>query len=85
MGAGALLHGACRKIYGAGTDQKKGGRMWFTPRYGDHGIGGGWAAHMKIGFKRYEPAANDGRTEYHNESMLIAWFFDPGPGNSFAS
>jgi hypothetical protein len=86
MGAGAVLHGACSKLYGAGTQApKKNGRVWFTPRYGEHGIGGGWAAHMKIGFKRYEPKAEDGRTAYHNDSMLVAHFYDPGPGVSFAA
>ena len=86
MGAGAVLHAACSKLYGAGTQApKKNGRIWFTPRFGEHGIGGGWAAHMKIGFKRYEPMANDGRTAYHNDSMLVAHFYDPGPGKAFAS
>jgi hypothetical protein len=86
MGAGALMHGACNKLYGAGTQApKKNGRVWITPRYGEHGQGGGWAAHTKIGYKRYEPMAEDGRTEFHNDSMLIAHFYDPGPGVAFAS
>lgn len=86
MGARALLCAKSSKVYGAGTDAKKGGRIWFTPRYGDHGKGGGWAAHTKVGFKRYEPMSKVGGTvTYHNDATLVAWFYDPGPGVSFAS
>lgn len=85
LGAKAVLHAQTRKVYGAGSNAKKGGRFWITPRYGDHGKGGGWAGHTKFGFKRYEPEAKDGRTAYHNDTSLVAWFYDPGPGVSFAA
>lgn len=86
MGAKALLHATSNKVYGAGTNSKKGGKTWFTADYGIHGKGGSWAAHMKHGFKRYEPQTEIGGTvSYKNNQMLIAWFYDPGPGESFAA
>jgi hypothetical protein len=86
LGAHAILHGACSKVYGAGTNvKKKNARFWITPNYGTHGKGGGWAGHMKIGFRRYEPEAKDGTTAYANHNSLVAWFYDPGPGVSFAT
>lgn len=85
LGAHAALHGACSKVYGAGTNVKKNARFWITPNYGTHGKGGGWAGHMKLGFRRYEPEAKDGTTAYSNKNSLVAWFYDPGPGESFAA
>ncbi|HUX58624.1 MAG TPA: DUF4043 family protein [Bacteroidales bacterium] len=86
LGAKALLHATSQKVYGAGTNSKKGGKTWFTADYGIHGKGGSWAAHMKHGFKRYEPMTKiGGTTTYLNNQSLIAWFYDPGPGVSFAA
>jgi len=85
LGAHAVLHAATAKYYGAGTNVKKNGRFWVTPRYAEHGKGGGWAGHTKQGFKRYEPERKDGTTGYHNNNSLVAWFYDPGPGVSFAA
>jgi hypothetical protein len=86
LGARALLCAKGSKFYGAGTDVKKGGRIWFTYRNDPHGKGGGWAAHTKVGFKRYEPTSKlGGAVEYHNDASMVAWFYDPGPGTSFAA
>lgn len=86
MGMGALLRGQTVKLYGAGTNQKKGGKIWFTPDYGKYGKGGGTAAHTKGGFTRNEPATKVGGTvEYINKQTLVAWFYDPGPGKSYAA
>lgn len=85
-GAKAFYHAFSRKVYGAGTSNKKGGKVWFTPRFGDHGKGGGWAAHTKIGFRRREmETKDDGTTAYLNNSTFMAWFYDPGPGVGFAA
>lgn len=86
LGAKALLHATSNHLYGAGTNVKKGGRTWFTSDFGTHGKGGSLAAHMKQGFKRYEPMTKIGGTvSYKNNQMLVAWFYDPGPGESFAA
>jgi hypothetical protein len=87
MGAKAALCARSSKVYGAGTpaENRKGGRMWFTHRYGEH-KGGGICAHTKIGFKRYEPETKvGGTTEYLNNQSLVAWFYDPGPGVSLGT
>ena len=80
LGAKALLHAESQMVYGAGSDSKKGGRIWFTSTNPEHSVPGSWAAHMKVGFGRYEPYASDGTTEYTNNNSLVAWFYDPGPG-----
>ena len=82
LGAKALLCARSAKVYGAGVaaENKKGGRIWFSRRYGEH-KGGGIAAHTKVGFKRYEPKTEIGGTvDYINNQSLVAWFYDPGPG-----
>jgi len=86
LGARALLNAKSRKVYGAGQMKKKGGRTWFSYRNDPHGKGGGWAAHTKVGFKRYEPISKTpGTVTYHNDASLVAWFYDPGVGESFAA
>jgi hypothetical protein len=86
LGMKALLHGRTSKLYGAGTNSKKGGRIWFDPDYGKYGKGGGLCAHTKSGFSRYEPSTKSGSTEtYTNNQSLIAWFYDPGRGVAFAA
>jgi hypothetical protein len=82
----ALLHGRTSKVYGAGTNSRKGGRIWFSPDHGKYGKGGGLCAHTKTGFRRYEPSTKSGGTEtYTNNQSLIAWFYDPGRGVAFAA
>lgn len=86
LGAGALLHAKTSKLYGAGTDVKSGGRIWFTHDFGKHGKGGGTACHTKGGFSRNEPGTKtDGTETYINNSSLVGWWYDPGPGEAFAA
>lgn len=86
VGAQAFYHAYSRRVYGAGTNQKKGGKIWFTPRFGPHGKGGGLTAHTKIGFRRRELLTKDtDTTAYLNNGSLIAWFYDPGPGVAYAA
>jgi hypothetical protein len=71
MGAQALLCGRSNAIYQQDDGNRvKSGRVWLTKRDGVHGKGGGYAAHTKIGMKRYE---------------LVAWFYDKGPGTTAAA
>ena len=86
MGAQALLCARTNTVYQKDSGERvKSGRVWLTENPGLHGKGVGYSAHTKIGLKRYEPSAQDGTTEYHNDGTLVAWFYDPGPGVSFAA
>ena len=81
MGPGALLHAFSRKTYGMGTKSKKGGRIHFHSDAGKFDKGGAWCARSKFGFTRNEMETKiGGTTEYLNNKMLIAWFYDAGPG-----
>lgn len=82
MGAQAMLCAKSAKVYtNASNDRVKSGRIWLTERVGEHEKGGGYSAHTKLGFKRYEPSSKTGGTPtYHNDGTLVAWFYDGGPG-----
>jgi hypothetical protein len=82
MGAQAMLCGKSAKIYtNPSGDRVKSGRIWLTERIGEHEKGGGFSAHTKVGFKRYEPMSQTGSpVTYHNDGTLVAWFYDGGPG-----
>jgi len=85
ISAGALLAGRGSKFYqdSNGKSQKK-GRIWFTGDFDPHGTSGGWAAHMKLGFKRCEWFSPDG-SDYMNNKSHVAWYWDPGPGIDFSA
>ena len=86
MGAKALLCAKSSKQYVIGKNRVQRGKIWITERMGAHEKGGGLSAHTKCGFKRYEPSSKTGGTvTYHNDGTLVAWFYDPGPGVSFAA
>lgn len=84
MGAQAFLCGKSAKLYQSPKNELvRSGRIWLTERVGEHGKGGGFSAHTKVGFKRYEPMSQTGgTTTYHNDGTLVAWFYDAGPGSS---
>lgn len=86
MGAQAMLCAKSNRLYTKSSGQRiKTGRIWVTERPGVHGKGGGLSAHTKVGFKRRLLSSKDGGSMYLNNNFLAAFFYDPGPGESFAA
>jgi hypothetical protein len=72
MGQGALLRG-------------KKSEVWWTEETGRHGVGAEYAVHYWDGWLRHEWFSKDDRTQMKNDRSLMAFYYDPGVGSSFAT
>lgn len=74
MGAGALLRGRRTEVSFSVDDGKS-----------RHGKGRSYGMHYHDGWKRREWTTRDGTSSISNDSMIVAFNFDPGEGRGYAA